>query len=305
MGWRLGAITAVTIIVLGVNWPIMARGVELVPALWLATVRLGGSAALLFGVQLITGDLRRPRQRDLSILGTVALIRLAVVESVSLAALRFIAPGRASVVIYTSALWTVPIAAVVLRERLTAKRLVAVAIGTAGLVTLMRPWASDSDPSRWIGICMLIVSAFSIAVTTVHVRAHRWGVTPWQVMPWALAIATLPVGAVALAIDGAPRIEPDPSTLLLIAYEVVAASAFGLWGLLTVSRELPAMSTSILLMAIPVVGLASSIVVGREHLESSLIVGSALVAAGVIVGTRTHGRADRPRRTEPDFVPRR
>jgi drug/metabolite transporter (DMT)-like permease len=186
--------------------------------------------------------------------------------------------------VYTSAIWVFPIAAVVIGERLTMRRLAAVVLGTAGLLVLVMPWDERLARSTGTGIVLLVVTAFAIAVTTAHVRAHRWVASPWQLMPWALALAAVPVLVVAWVTEGAPRFDGGVGSAAIIVYEVVVASSFGLWGLLTVTRALPAITTSILLMGIPVVGLGAAVLAGRDALGWSLIVGSALVIAGVLTG---------------------
>ena len=49
---------------------------------------------------------------------------------------------------------------------------------------------------------------------------------------------------------------PIAATVAIVVYQIFLGSAFGFWGLLTISRSLPAITTNLLLMAVPVVGLA-------------------------------------------------
>lgn len=54
------------------------------------------------------------------------------------------------------------------------------------------------------------------------------------------------------------------ATVAVVGYQILLASAFGFWGLLTISRSLPAITTNLTLMAVPVVGLASSVPLANE-----------------------------------------
>ena len=80
------------------------------------------------------------------------------------------------------------------------------------------------------------------------------------------------VGRQRFAVEGAPEIAWDATTVAIAAYQVFLGSAFGFWGLLTISRSLPAITTNLLLMAVPVVGLASSIAITDETLTVAVTV---------------------------------
>jgi drug/metabolite transporter (DMT)-like permease len=186
---------------------------------------------------------------------------------------------------YTSSLWTIPLATLVLGERSTATRVGGVAAGCLGIALLLEPWSLDwSDGGTLGGIGLLLLSAISIAVTTVHVRAHRWRRSPLELLPWQFGAAAVALGAVAVAAEGAPRIDWTPALWASLAYQAGMASTLGEWGSLTVTRSLSAISANIALMMTPVVGLASSIVVTNEPLTVGVAVGGTLIIAGVAVG---------------------
>ena len=115
-------LAAATVAVLGLNWPIMSAGVDVVPPLWLAAFRMAGAAAVIAVGIGAKGGLRRPDRADRWILLSVGLGQLAFVTAVVFVALSWVPPGRSSIVVYTSALWTAPLAVVFLHERLTPLR---------------------------------------------------------------------------------------------------------------------------------------------------------------------------------------
>jgi drug/metabolite transporter (DMT)-like permease len=273
-------LAAATVAVLGLNWPIMSAGVDLVPPLWLAALRMGGAAIVV---------------ADRSILWSVGLARLALVTALVFSALEFVPPGRSSILVYTASLWTVPLAVVFLHERLTSLRIVGLALGSAGVVLLIEPWALDwSDGELLIGLGMLLVAAIANASTTVHIRAHRWAGTPFELMPWQFAVAAVPILILAVALEGVPHIRWTAATVGVIAYQIFLGSAFGFWGLLTISRSLPAITTNLTLMAVPVVGLLSSIVIANESLTLAVTISLALVLAGVGLGLYSDRRRSDP-----------
>jgi drug/metabolite transporter (DMT)-like permease len=288
-------LAAATVAVLGLNWPIMSVGVDAMPALWLGAFRMTGAAVLVAAIMAARGALRPPSREDLPILLGVGLLRLACVTALVFAALRFVPPGRSSILAYTSSLWVAPMAAVVLGERLSALRVAGLAIGGAGLLLLLQPWAIDwSMRGLPAGLGMLIIASLANAATTVHVRAHRWRATPLELMPWQFTIAAIVVGAIAFAVDGLPSVDWSAGAIAIVAYQVALASTFGVWGGLTVMRSLPAISAGLAFMAVPAVGLGSSILLVDEPASLALVASLLLVLGGVALGLVADRRAVDP-----------
>lgn len=274
-----------TVVIFGVNWPIMARGDQAMPALWLAAFRVAGAGVLLFAVLAAKGRLTRLNRHDVPVLLSVGLARVALVNGLVFTSLRFFPPGRASVVAYTTSLWTLPIAAVWLGEKLTPWRVSGVAVGCLGLGLLLEPWALDwSDWRMILGLGMLLTSALVMATTTVHIRGHRWQATPFDLMPWQLVIGAVPTIVLAWALDGPPAVSWSAVAVSVIAFEILFASGFALWGELTVCRSLPSISANLLLMATPAVGLAASVLWADESVTLAGAAGFALILAGVSTG---------------------
>jgi len=288
-------LAAGTVAVLGLNWPIMAHGVDLVPPLWLAAFRMAGAAFVVGALMLPRGAGVPPRE-DRAILWSVGLVRLSLVTALVFSALEFVPPGRSSILVYTASLWTVPLAVAFLHERLTWLRIAGLTLGSLGVVLLLEPWTIDwNDTALLAGLGMLLLAAIANASTTVHIRAHRWSGTPLELMPWQMGIAAIPIAVIAAAVEGMPEIRWTAATVAVVAYQILLASAFGFWGLLTISRSLPAITTNLTLMAVPVVGLASSVPLANEPLTVAVVVGLLLVLGGVALGFAS----DRRREEEP------
>jgi drug/metabolite transporter (DMT)-like permease len=287
-------LAATTVAVLGLNWPIMANGVDLIPPLWIAAFRMAG-AAIVVGAVMLPRGVGAPPREDRPILWSVGLVRLSLVTALVFSALAFVPPGRSSILVYTASLWTVPIAVVFLHERLTRLRIAGLALGSVGVALLLEPWTLDwSDTRLLAGLGMLLVAAIANAATTVHIRAHRWAGTPLQLMPWQLAIAAIPIAAIAIAVEGVPEVRWTVDAVAIVAYQVFLASAFGFWGLVTVSRSLPAITTNLTMMAVPVVGLLSSVPLADERLTVAVVASLVLILAGVALGIASDRRRAEP-----------
>ena len=271
-----------TVFVLGVNWPLLAIGVRDIPSIWLAAMRLAGGAVIVLTVPAFTGRLRPPPRSDLPVLWSVSLLRLVIVLTLVFTALRIVPPGRSSVLAWTASLWTVPLAAVFLGERMTRLRTTGLVLGITGIAFLFEPWSfAWSDPRVLGGHLMLLAAAMSNAGAAVHIRRHSWTSSPLEMLPWQLLVATLPVTVLAFMVEGVPRIEWTAGLVGIVLYQGLAATAFAVWAQTTVLRSLPAISTNLTLMMIPVIGIISSALIVEEQITAALLTGLVLVFVGV------------------------
>ena len=87
-----------------------------------------------------------------------------------------------------------------------------------------------------------------------------------------------------------PDIRWTTATVAIVAYQILLGSAFGFWGLLTISRSLPAITTNLTLMAVPVVGLLSSIAIADERLTPAVAASLVLILMGVGLGVLSDRR---------------
>lgn len=289
-------VAACTVLALGLNWPVMTWGLETIPPLWLTTVRLLGAAVVVALVLALRGRLRPPPRHDYPVVATVAVVRLALVYSLVMSALLLVPPGRSSVLAHTGALWAVPIGIWALREHPSRATFAGLSIGVVGILLLMEPWTLEARPGAGLGYLMLLGAALATAVATVHVRGHRWTAPPLALMPWQLLLAGLITLPVALVAHGLPRVDWTPQAIAVVAYQVFLATALGLWGTLTLGRSLPAVSSGMLFMAVPAIGLLSSMLLVDEVVTRAAAVGILLVFAGLALniasdrGTRVEAK---------------
>jgi len=146
---------------------------------------------------------------------------------------------------------------------------------------------------------MLLGAALATAIATGHVRGHRWTATPLALMPWQLMLAGLITLPVALIAHGLPQVVWTAPALAVVAYQVLIATGLGLWGTLTLGRSLPAVSSGMLFMAVPAIGLLSSMLLLEEGLSRPAAVGIALVFAGLALDIAS----DRGAMTEAEIAP--
>lgn len=239
-------------------------------------------ATLMRGV----GRLRTPARADLPIVLTYGLLGIAIAISTMNLALPFVEAGRASILSYTLPLWVVPIVAVVARVRPSQPEAAGLMLGLVGLALLLNPAAIDwSSPQVLIGVGLLLLGAVSGAAALVHVRAHRWAGTPFDVQVWQLLVALAPIAllAVILERDEWAAVDWDLGLVLIVLYSGALATAFAYWGSQSIVRALGPTTTSIAYLAVPVVGIVTGAIVLAEPITLLDIAGLAVTSAGVIV----------------------
>jgi drug/metabolite transporter (DMT)-like permease len=279
---------ATVVLVLGLNWPIMATGIKSISPIWMGVFRIAGAAVVVITIGVVRGKLAVPPRADLPMVLSLAVFRLAAVFVLVFTALQMVPPGRSSVVVWTTSLWTVPIAAIFLGERMSGRRWVGLALGIAGVLVLFEPWGFDwTEPGVALGHGLLILAAITNAATAVHIRAHKWTITPLEAIPWQLVGAGLLLVVLGLVAEGPPVIDWTPQLVWVVLYQGVLATGIAFWAQIVILRNLSAVSTNLTLMAVPVIGVVSSALLLGEEITTSLAIGLILVVIGVAVNLLT------------------
>ncbi len=103
--------------------------------------------------------------------------------------------------------------------------------------------------------------------------AHKWISTPFQLVFWQVLLAAVLLSAIAWFAEGAPRIVWTARLAALMLYSGIVCTAFANWAMTMVNRSLPAVTTSLCLLATPLLGIVSATVMLNEPLEPSLFRG--------------------------------
>jgi len=289
---------------LGINWPLMKIGLDSIGPLWFAAVRVTAAGTVIGGISILTGRLHLPPRKDWPVVASVGAGGIALNLVLVFTALQFIPAGRSSVLVWTASLWTVPLAAIILGEKMTARRWLGLIVGLIGLVLLFEPWGfAWSEGEIVLGHALLIASAILQAAIIVHTRAHRWEKGPTAALPWQMLLGAILLLGFAAIGEGAPEIEWSSGFGAIVVYQALLATGFAAWAKQIVTLSLRATTVSLILMAVPLVGLISSVVILGERVTSAGIVGVIGIAIGVTVSLfaeRAHLSAAHPGERRPD-----
>jgi len=272
------------VVIWGLNWPIVKSGLIDIGPLWLGAARLALGAACLFALVALRGRLRVPGRPDLLIVANVGLMQMCAFMVLLNVALQFVDAGRAVIVAYTTPLWVAPAAVLLLGERMTPRMVVGCLLGLSGILVLFNPASFDwTDRSVVLGNGLLMLAAIIWAVLILHVRVHKWHLGPLDLAPWQALVALVPTAIIALLFEDFGQIQWTDRAIAVIAYNGVLATGFGVWAMVSVSRVLPAISSSLGFLGAPVVGYLSSAWLLGEPITTTLTVGLALIVGGVFL----------------------
>ncbi|HUF91621.1 MAG TPA: DMT family transporter [Candidatus Limnocylindria bacterium] len=269
----------------GLTWPVNKVILESLSPLWMSALRSAIGAAGLIVLSLALRALVVPRRADVPVLLSITLLHMVGFVVLTAYGLQLVPTGRSVVLAYTTPLWVAPGARLFLGEPLTGRRVIGVIVGLLGLVVLFNPLAFDwADGNAVLGNLAILAAALLWAASIVHVRGHRWQATPFALLPWEMLLAALILLPVAFAFEPLPAVVWDARLTGLLLYASLPGSALAYWAVATAGRHLPAVTTSLGLLATPVVSIVVATLWLGEAPTLSLIVAVVLILGGVAIG---------------------
>lgn len=276
-------------------WPVMRAGVEYLPPLWFATTRLFIGSLAIFLLLAAMGKLRLPGRADLPAILSVGICMMGLYVSLVHYAVQFVPAGRGALLGYLTPLFVTPIAVIFLGEPMTRLRAAGLALGLCGLVILFNPAGFDwSDPDTLLGNGLCLLAAMSWSVAILQMRGHRWHLTPLQLGPWQLLVATFVSLPFAIWIEPRSDWTMGVPLVALVAYGGVIGTAIAMWAFASTIQKLGAVTASIGILGGPVVALTVSVLFQGEALTPTLGGGVVLILGGIALVTLAQHRSSRP-----------
>jgi drug/metabolite transporter (DMT)-like permease len=279
----------------GLTWPVNKAILATVPPVWAVALRTAIGGVALFVLAAAQRRLRLPPRHDVPVLVSIALLHMIGFGVLSSIGLQTVPTGRSVVLAYTTPLWVVPAAALFLGERLTARRIVGLLLGVTGLIVLFNPLAFDwTQRGAVLGNLAILAAALLWAGSILHIRGHRWRSTPFDLLPWETLLATVVLIPLAYALAGPPTFKIDAPLAAMLIYAGVPGTALAYWAVAMASRYLPAITTSLGLLATPVVSIVVAAVWLQEMPTAAVLGAMALILSGIAMGATGEARGETP-----------
>lgn len=280
------ALLMVAILIWGANWPVMKTGLAHVTPIWFSATRFVLGCLCLFVVQIVTGTLRLPRRRDLPLIASVGLLQMLAFTVLGAIAMLDIPAGRSAVLAYTTPLWVTPAAILFFRERLSPRQLAGTLLGVLGVAVLFNPLALDWSDGRLVKAnLMLLAASFCWALCILHLRHSKGSASAYQLAPWQMLTAGVPLLAIAWIVEG-PFSGDGSRTFWQVALFVgPLATAFCFCAVNAASMWLSTTSMSSAMLGVPVVGLIMAVIFLDESLSLTLLAGVLAIVGGILLVT--------------------
>jgi O-acetylserine/cysteine efflux transporter len=284
----------------GVNFPMTHLALEHFPPLLMVAVRF----ALLAVPTLLF--VPRPQVPLRWLLGYGAGFGILQFAFLYLGMRHGMPSGLASLVLQSSAPFTVVLGAVLLRERLSGRQVLGVVVAVGGLagIAVHRSLAAGLLP-----LALTLAGGLGWALGNLASRqAHP--PKPLHLTMWMSVVPPLPMLALSLAVEGAHADGHALATLgsgtgpiacAALLYVVVVATVGGSGAWTYLLSRYPAGMVAPFSMLVPVFGIGSSWLMLGEGTDAFELGFGALVVLGVLVGSRTSSRrrASVDRRPQP------
>jgi len=286
------ALLLLAIVIWGCNWPVMKTGLQHVSPIWFSALRFATGGLCLFAIQLLTGTLRLPTRRDLPLLASVGLLQMMAFTALGAIAMTQIPAGRSAVLAYTTPLWVAPIAVFLFGERISRWQGAGLLLGVAGLAVLFNPLAIDWQDSALVQAnLMLMAASFLWGMTILHLRYHRGDSTAYQLAPWQMLVATLPLLLLARMVEGPYTGDGSMALWETVLFVGPLATAFCFCAVNAVSMALSATRMSTAMLGVPLIGLLAATAFLGETLSVSLVAGGLCIVGGILIVSLNKARA--------------
>jgi drug/metabolite transporter (DMT)-like permease len=278
---------AITSVGWGLNWPIMKQILVEWPPLsargWtgIAGGLLLAALAAMRGQSLLVPEGQWPRLLLSAFLNVTTWMTLMGL------ALLWLPASEAAVIAYTMPVWASLLAWLILGERMSLARLLALVMAFAGIAALLGGNGIDASMAKLPGILMVLTGAFAFALGTV--AAKRLPITMPLIASSALQIG---IGCVPVALAGLVFEQPHFAALSalgwwLLAYMTVIQFCIAYVCWFAALERLPASVAAIGTMAVPVIGVVASALALHEPLGPGQIAALVFTLAGVALAARS------------------
>jgi drug/metabolite transporter (DMT)-like permease len=272
----------VAVLCLGLNWPGMKVGLEIVGPVWMVCLRFLLSLPVL-GLFVLLTKKRLPRlnRKDRSVVFVVAFFQFILSMGLITVSLQFIPAGTASILIYTTPLWMLLIDTLWYRQKPPSKRLILTGVSTMGCTMIL---LASGEPGAWLPLFGMLLASALWAVAIRRVSFHKWQGSVIEAVFWQFTVAGIAMLALALIYEPTPDfVNYKWQDWLLLTYIGPVATGLG-FGLMVAAGPKLAPDKIVLISTLtPIVGYVSSVVILGETLLPMVVAGAVLMIAALIV----------------------
>jgi drug/metabolite transporter (DMT)-like permease len=267
----------------GFNWPAVKIALGEIPPFVLRSIGLSSGCVLLLGVALLLRrrlTMERASLIPLLVAGTLNIAAFNI--SIAFAQLSTTA-SRAAILTYTMPIWSVLLAALILREPIGREKLLAVVAGAVGIGLLAAPVLESGQVA---GVILPLLAALAWSLGTIVLKKWHLKGDPIVTTAYQLMIGAA-ISIICMFVSGqtAPVSVSTPVIIAMLFHIVFAtAGAYLLW--FTILARHAASTSALLAFAVPVVGVLSAMLLVGDRPSLTDLVGFAAILAAPALAIR-------------------
>ncbi|MFC7735606.1 DMT family transporter [Roseomonas sp. GCM10028921] len=296
MGRHVGLLClAITALGWGLNWPILKSLLAEMPPLaarGMAGLLAATVLAALAGLRDV--PLAVPQGRWPALLAA-ALLNVTAWMGLATLGLLYLGAGEGAMICYTMPAWTALAAWPVLGERPSARRVVALLLGMAGVGILVTSGGLALDWGKMPGVAMILGGAILFSLGTVWFKRHPLGLHPIASVAWQVGLGCLPLALLSPLLEGFDpgSVSPHGWAAFLYMAAVPLCLCYLTW--FAALAALPAGVAAIGTLATPAIGVLSGALLLGEEVGPRQALALLLTLAGILLaigeGRRKEARA--------------
>jgi len=284
-------------LVLLVSVPLTAAGNLIAGRFALESFSPAEANALRYCLALVVllplmGRWPRPQRRDVPWLIGTGVLGICVYNILFFRALQLIPASEAGLIEMIIPAASLALAWLVLKERISGRQIIGIAVGWFGIVWLMRILPSDAARAKssndWRGDVLMVAAVMVFAVYAIVSRFAMRRLPPPAVATWSCLS-----GAVPLVLLAAPGLIGSPDKLvdaslaswLGVVYGGVIGFVYNIIAWYHCFRRVGVAKTNIFLYLVPVFGAMMAVPIFDESLTGWQLFGSAVTMVGVVLAT--------------------
>jgi drug/metabolite transporter (DMT)-like permease len=258
---------------------------EIIPPFTLVSLRLLLGILTLAIVISIRGFPKISRKELLQVVG-VGFVGYGISLSLQFLGTKLSTAANGSLVTSATPAFVLLFAWMLLREKITSRRLIALFLATLGVVAVIDPRSAQLNPELFLGNMLLFSAAVTWALYSVLVRKMTQSL---DVLPFSLIAffgrlpVTVPAAAWELNMVGVGEISPGVVGGVLFLGVISTALAMILWN--TAFAVLDASAASLTFFAQPVVGTFLGWLFLDENITPLFMLGGILIGVGLVISS--------------------
>ncbi len=274
----------------GLNWPVLKYLLGVLPPFSVRTSMALFGMGLGVVVALLRGERLRLPVDQIGRTVVYAMLNFGLFSVLTMLTLLWLSASEGVIFVYSMPIWATFISWGVYGERLTSWRLLALALGFAGVLVLVGPGlllgtAGGLGWSKLPGVGFALAAAVMFAVGTVLAKHRPLQLPPVAGVTWQAAIGAVPPGVLALFEH------PDWSRVPLLGWLALLYCgttpmilAYLAW--FRALRLLPSSTAAIGTLIAPVIGVGGSALLLGEPLGFTQLAALGLTLTGVALAVR-------------------